>query len=32
LGDIDIVLENLTSTLPVRIRRFSRFWARVELA
>lgn len=32
LGDTDIVLENLTSTLPVRIRRFSRFWARVELA
>lgn len=30
LGDSDIVLDNLTTTLPVRIRRFSRFWARVE--
>ena len=32
LDDSDIVLDNLTSTLPVRIRRFSRFWARVEAA
>ncbi|MFF7066049.1 FecR domain-containing protein [Pseudomonas sp. NPDC008258] len=32
LGDIDIVLENLTATLPVRIRRFSRYWTRVEAA
>ena len=32
LADSDIVLDNLTSTLPVRIRRFSRFWARVEAA
>ncbi|MFV3289042.1 FecR domain-containing protein [Pseudomonas sp. NY11955] len=30
LSDIDIVLENLTTTLPVRIRRFSRYWTRVE--
>jgi transmembrane sensor len=30
LGDTDIILENLTSTLPVRIRRFSRFWVSVE--
>ncbi|WEK29089.1 MAG: FecR domain-containing protein [Candidatus Pseudomonas phytovorans] len=32
LGDIDIVLENLTTTLPVRLRRFSRYWTRVEAA
>jgi len=32
LGDSDIVLDNLTTTLPVRIRRFSRFWVRVEAA
>lgn len=32
LRDSDIVLDNLTSTLPVRIRRFSRFWVRVEAA
>lgn len=32
LGDLDIVLENLTTTLPVRIRRFSRYWTRVEAA
>lgn len=32
LGDSDVVLDNLTATLPVRIRRFSRFWARVEAA
>lgn len=30
LGDTEVVLDNLTSTLPVRVRRFSRFWARVE--
>lgn len=30
LTDTDIILDNLTTTLPVRIRRFSRFWARVE--
>lgn len=30
LGDTDIILENLTNTLPVRIRRFSRFWVSVE--
>ncbi|EOG3618313.1 MULTISPECIES: FecR domain-containing protein [Pseudomonas] len=32
LSDIDSVLENLTTTLPVRIRRFSRYWTRVEAA
>ncbi|MFD2642316.1 FecR domain-containing protein [Pseudomonas japonica] len=30
LADSDIVLDNLSATLPVRIRRFSRFWVRVE--
>ncbi|HDS1819995.1 TPA: FecR domain-containing protein, partial [Pseudomonas putida] len=30
LGNIDTALDNLTTTLPVRIRRFSRFWTRVE--
>ena len=30
LGSTDTVLDNLTSTLPVRIRRFSRYWASVE--
>jgi transmembrane sensor len=30
LGSSDTILDNLTSTLPVRIRRFSRFWASVE--
>jgi transmembrane sensor len=30
LGNTDTILDNLTSTLPVRIRRFSRYWARVE--
>jgi transmembrane sensor len=30
LGDTEVVLDNLTSTLTVRVRRFSRFWARVE--
>jgi transmembrane sensor len=32
LGDTDTILDNLTSTLPVRIRRFSRYWASVEPA
>ncbi|MNG23381.1 fec operon regulator FecR [compost metagenome] len=30
LGNTDTVLDNLTSTLPVRIRRFSRYWVSVE--
>lgn len=30
LGNTDTVLDNLTSTLPVRIRRFSRYWTSVE--
>ncbi|GLK91019.1 FecR domain-containing protein [Pseudomonas turukhanskensis] len=30
LGDTDTILDNLTATLPVRIRRFSRYWASVE--
>lgn len=30
LGSTDTILDNLTSTLPVRIRRFSRYWASVE--
>ncbi|MDD0977188.1 FecR domain-containing protein [Pseudomonas fontis] len=30
LGNTDTVLDNLTQTLPVRIRRFSRYWATVE--
>lgn len=30
LRNIDTILENLSSTLPVRIRRFSRYWTRVE--
>lgn len=30
LGNTDTILDNLTSTLPVRIRRFSRYWASVE--
>lgn len=30
LGSTDTILENLTTTLPVRIRRFSRFWVSVE--
>lgn len=30
LASTDSILDNLTSTLPVRIRRFSRFWASVE--
>jgi transmembrane sensor len=32
LASSDNILENLASTLPVRIRRFSRFWTRVEPA
>ncbi|MBJ9976246.1 FecR domain-containing protein [Pseudomonas sp. S75] len=32
LQDIDAVLENLTSTLPVRIRAFTPYWTRVEPA
>jgi transmembrane sensor len=32
LASTDTILENLTSTLPVRIRRFSRFWTSVEPA
>lgn len=30
LANTDIILENLTSTLPVRIRQFSRYWTSVE--
>ena len=30
LGSTDTILDNLTTTLPVRIRRFSRFWVSVE--
>jgi transmembrane sensor len=30
LGSSDAILDNLTSTLPVRLRRFSRYWTRVE--
>lgn len=29
LGNTDTVLDNLTTTLPVRIRRFSRYWIRI---
>ena len=29
---LDVILDNLTSTLPVRLRRFSRYWTRVEPA
>ncbi|WP_422419565.1 FecR domain-containing protein [Pseudomonas sp. GZD-222] len=32
LADTDAVLRNLSSTLPVAIRRFSRFWVSVESA
>lgn len=32
LDNIDAILENLSSTLPVRIRQFSRYWVRVEPA
>lgn len=30
LGNTDTVLENLTTTLPVRVRHFTRYWASVE--
>ena len=30
LRSTDTILENLTTTLPVRVRRFSRYWTRVE--
>ncbi|RMP68124.1 hypothetical protein ALQ18_02410 [Pseudomonas marginalis pv. marginalis] len=30
LNNIDMILENLSFTLPVRIRQFSRYWTRVE--
>ncbi len=30
LRDTDTILDNLTATLPVRVRRFSRYWASVE--
>jgi transmembrane sensor len=30
LDDTDAVLANLTASLPVRVRRFSRYWVRVE--
>jgi transmembrane sensor len=30
LDDTDQLLDNLSTTLPVRIRRFSRYWTRVE--
>ena len=32
LGDTDRVLDNLSGTLPVRINRFTRYWATVEPA
>ncbi|WP_242671864.1 hypothetical protein [Stutzerimonas kirkiae] len=32
LADSDTVLDNLSHTLPIRIRRFSRYWTRVEAA
>jgi transmembrane sensor len=32
LADIPAVLDNLTSTLPLRIRRFTPYWTRVESA
>lgn len=32
LASSDAILDNLTSTLPVRLRRFSRYWTRVEAA
>jgi transmembrane sensor len=32
LANIDIILDNLASTLPVRIWQFSRYWTRVEMA
>lgn len=30
LSNIDSILENLSSTLPVRVRQFGRYWSRVE--
>ncbi|KGK40893.1 hypothetical protein LH51_12050 [Nitrincola sp. A-D6] len=30
LKDTQLILQNLTSTLPVRIRYFTRYWARIE--
>lgn len=30
LDDIELVLDNLSGTLPVRVRRFTRYWAQVE--
>lgn len=30
LADSDAVLDNLSNTLPLRIRRFSRYWVRIE--
>ncbi|MGE8409868.1 MAG: FecR domain-containing protein [Pseudomonas sp.] len=32
LGDIDGVLDNLSAMLPIRLRRFTRFWTQVEPA
>ena len=32
LASSDAILDNLTSTLPVRLRRFRRYWTRVEAA
>ncbi|MEX5506117.1 FecR domain-containing protein [Pseudomonas putida] len=32
LGDIDVVLDNLSAMLPIRLRRFTRFWTQVEPA
>ncbi|QLF93340.1 FecR domain-containing protein [Pseudomonas sp. ABC1] len=32
LADSDTVLDNLSHTLPIRVRRFSRYWTRVEAA
>lgn len=32
LGEIDVVLDNLSGMLPIRLRRFTRFWTQVEAA
>lgn len=32
LGDIDVVLDNLSAMLPIRLCRFTRFWTQVEPA
>ncbi|MFJ4345345.1 FecR domain-containing protein [Pseudomonas sp. NPDC089401] len=32
LGDIDVVLDNLSAMLPIRLRRFTRYWTQVEPA